>query len=360
MLPQFRWMMLSACASLVILVAARADDETPKAAAADNQPAAESTADDVAELIKQLDDNRFSQRQAASRKLFAAGKSAIPALAEAAAGNSREVTTRAIDVLKSHLQNGDEASIAAAKEALDKIAQSDNPTAARAAEEALRPKEEPNAQVPGFPGGGIQIQGGQIQIQVQAIAGGNGKRTSIKIINGVKEIDAQDNDRKVKIIDDPNNGIKIEVTEKNKEGKEETKKYEAKNADELKKNHPDAHKIYEEYSKQQGIQIRGIQFQGGVLPAVPQPVPIQPNQIIPGPNVPRALNRIESRAQVAERLAVVEKQLDELAVRLKELSKDSNQADQFGKSLQQLEEAKKQLQEAKAKLEPTGLRAFED
>ncbi len=291
MLPQIRWLVLSICASVVIVVVARADDEGP--AAADKLPVAELAAENVAELIKQLDDNSFSQRQAASRKLLALGKSAIPALADAATGSSREVTTRAVDVLKKHLQNGDEGSKAAAKEALDRIAQSENLTAARAAQEALRPKEEQNAQVPGFPGGGIRIQGGQIQIQVQAVAGGNGQRMSIKIINGVKEIDAQDNNRQVKIIDDPNNGIKIEVTETSKEGREVTKKYEAKNADELKKNHPDAHKVYEEYSKQQGIQIRGLQIQGGALPAVPRP--IQPNRLIPDQNLPRALNRIECR-----------------------------------------------------------------
>src|SRR2546426_468022 len=83
---------------------------------------------------------------------------------------------------------------------------------------------------------------GQIQIQVQAggVAGPGGfKRMHMKNVNGVKEIEVDDNGKKVKIVDDPNNGIKVEVTEKNKEGKEETKKYEAKNADELKKNHPE-------------------------------------------------------------------------------------------------------------------------
>ena len=70
-------------------------------------------------------------------------------------------------------------------------------------------------------------------------------------INGVKKIVANENGRKIQINDDPNQGIVVTVTENGK-----AKKYEAKNADELKKKHPDGYKIYEKYSKNQMPPIR--------------------------------------------------------------------------------------------------------
>ena len=50
---------------------------------------------------------------------------------------------------------------------------------------------------------------------------------SVKNVNGVKEINASEDGKTVKIQDDPAQGIKIEVTEK-QNGKEVTKKYEAR------------------------------------------------------------------------------------------------------------------------------------
>jgi exonuclease VII small subunit len=73
------------------------------------------------------------------------------------------------------------------------------------------------------------------------------RRVTMTNNNGVKQIEAEEGNRKVKIKDDPNNGIEMEVTE-TKDGKEATQKYQAKNAEELKKNHPEAHKIYEQYN----------------------------------------------------------------------------------------------------------------
>ena len=63
----------------------------------------------------------------------------------------------------------------------------------------------------------------------------------------------------MKIVDDPAQGIKVEVTEK-QNGKEVTKKYEAKNAEELKKKLPAGYEIYKKYGgEQQGngaLQLR--------------------------------------------------------------------------------------------------------
>src|SRR5690349_3099779 len=76
----------------------------------------------VADLIKQLDAEDFTERQAASTELTSRGKEAIPALAEAAAGTNAEAATRALDILRKHHEGSDAALQAAAKEALTKMA----------------------------------------------------------------------------------------------------------------------------------------------------------------------------------------------------------------------------------------------
>ncbi len=216
---------------------------------------AEVSAERIATLVEQLDSDKFAQRQKASRELADIGKPAIAALAEAATGESLEAIVRSIDILKGLCESKDDPTKAAAREALEKVAKSDRASAARRAQDALKATAEVQN-----PAGNIGP--GQIQINVAGMAG---KRISIKNVNGVKEIEATEGDRKVKIIDDPAKGIKMEVTT-TKNGKKSTKKYEAKNADELKKKHPEAHKLYKEYSQNQGgINVR-FQIAGGNMP----------------------------------------------------------------------------------------------
>ena len=106
-------------------------------------------------------------------------------------------------------------------------------------------------------------------------------------VNGAKEVDVDETDRKIKIHEEPQKVIRIEVTTK-KNGKDVTEKYEAKDAEELKKRHPEGHKIYELYGKTQGglggIQI---QIQGGAvplfrMPVLPGNVPVPQMQLLPG------------------------------------------------------------------------------
>jgi len=299
---------------------------------------------DLKELIQQLDSSKFNDRQAASQKLTEAGKAAIPALIETAAGPSREASSRSIDILKKHVQSKDDAMQKAAREALEKLAKSDVPRVAGAAAEALKPKADPNTPQGQFGVPGIQLNGGQIQLQVQAIAGGIGnKRVSVQNVNGVRTTTVEENNRKVKIVDDPQKGINMEVTEK-VDGKEQTKKYEAKDADDLKKKHPDAHKIYEESSKQQNIQI---QFGGGAIQGIPVFPALPAGRAFPIP--PGIRNPIQLKA-VQEQLDGVQKELKEAEQRVKKAAENSPQSDELGKSIQQIESARKQLEEAIEKL----------
>jgi hypothetical protein len=309
----------------------------------DQEKAAEEKID-IPSLIQKLDSNRFADRKEGSQKLSALGKAAIEPLKAAAHSDSQEVGSRAIQILKQHLDSEDDEIKVLAKQALESLAEGDDAAAARAAD-ALKPKAESPKPQKMFPGN-LRLGGGNIQIQVQAI-GGNGRNMRIKNVNGVKEIEAKENGTKVKITDDPVNGIKMEVT-KNTNGKIETKKYEAKNAEELKKNEPEAHKLYEKYSKDQGIkiQMQGLQAGGNILP-----LQMQPRQIPKGAaQPPRAFDPM----RVAGELRSAREDLQKLIERSKQIDDDEGAKEQLDEVVEQLEASQEKLKQAMESLGPFG------
>ncbi len=368
------------CAVLILFAVSaaatlRADNDIDSAAASsaaasvdEAAPTEEAVDADVAQLIEQLDADRFAQRQAATQKLLEKGKSVIPALIEAAGSESREVSGRAVEILKRHVATGDEEMKTAAKEALDKIAAGDNAAAAARAREALTPPEE------AAPAGrNFQIAPGRLRIQVRALGGQGARRIRVSNVNGVKDIEVHDGERSVKIHDDPAKGIKMEVTQK-KDGKEVTEKFEAKDADDLKKNHPQAHKIYEEFSRGNGgIQIRAVPVPGGVpLPrgvpipgGAPMPVPggapavpgaaLPPGVIPPGAIPPGALpadgaanlREFFRKADEARRDAVLDllqKRIDELERQAKAMGEEAADDKKLSEIVKHLKEARRQYE----------------
>ncbi|MFP6668910.1 MAG: hypothetical protein VB876_16480 [Pirellulales bacterium] len=260
-------------------------DEPAENALAEGEAAAEDAVEgerpaepqQIAELIKQLNDDRFAARQDATRKLTQLGKDAIEPLAEAAQGDELEVTTRAFSIFEKLINQGDAKTSAAVRAALTKLAESKNDVASSRAAKLLAKAADPQNKPRRRVGGPIRIGGNaQIQIRVQAVGGQGVRKIQIKNVNGVKDITVEEGGKKIAIKESPKDGIKVQVTEKNKDGKEETKKYEAKNADELKKKHPEAHKLYEKYSNNKGFQIKGIGI-GGVVPIRPPRIQIGPN-----------------------------------------------------------------------------------
>lgn len=240
------------------------------------------TVDEIERWIAELDAPQFAKRQAASQQLYEAGQPAIAPLQKAATEGSREVMMRAIDVLKRHTRSAGTTQ-EAARTALQELSQAPQSLVARAAQEALKPpaaalprnevarRFAQPAPAPGLPnvipGGAIQLGNGAIQLQIQGGVQGIGnvggaRRMQMQNVNGNKKIMAEQPGRKVNIEEQAAGPIKIEVTE-TKDGKEVTRKADVKNVDELKKNHPELHKIYEEFS------------QGG-RPA-PLPAGIRPN-----------------------------------------------------------------------------------
>jgi hypothetical protein len=329
--------------TLLLCSIAFSQDDKPKVEA--KSEAAEAKAASAAEIDKlteQLDSNRFNERQAAQQKLAEIGKAAFPALEKGTQSVSREVAVRSLDILKGQFQGGDDGTKAAAKEVLERLSKSNDTTLAKRATEILSPPKP----MPQTPQG---IVPGRIQIQVVGGAGGNVKKVSVKDVNGVKEIEAEENGRKVKINDDPAKGIKLEVTE-TKDGKETTQKYEAKDAAELKTKHPEAHKLYEEYSKQPaGIRLQVGGFPGGAIPpgfpGIP-PIPGAPARA----RIPRIKILRPDELEAAK--SNTDSALKELDSALQTLKDAKAGSEALKKAQEQLEAAKKQVEELKAKLEP--------
>ncbi len=324
-----------------VMVAVAADEE-----AKDKPAGTVASAEEIAELIRQLDADQYSQREAATKRLMNVGKPAVPAVSKAAVEGSLEVTGRSIDILKKLYESSDEATKTAAEKALQALADGDHRAAARRAKDILKPKQAAGQMAPG---GNIILGGANIQIQVGGAA--NGKKVSIKTVNGVKTIEAEENGKKIKIVDDPNQGIKMEITTK-KDGKEQTEKIEAKNADELKKKNKEAHEIYEEYSKKQGG-IAAVQFQfnqGNIrrkAVALPAMARVKRKQVDMAATMLRGMGmqitRLtgedqledaskESIAELKKRLDEVKKQIAELEKRIDARSKEAEKEAQEEKS----------------------------
>ncbi len=308
--------------SVVLTCSAPAEDETLQPDSATNER--------IEQWIMQLDASEFAARNEASRNLKSLGPAACPALAQAALGESRERRMRALDILQGHFENGDPPAKEAAKEALEKIAASDQPAAAAKAKEILEPKKDPPAAV-------LPVFGAPAQIQIRVNAIGGGRAQRIQINNGVKQIETEEGNRKIKITEDPNKGIDVEITEK-KDGKESTEKFQAKNADELKKKHPEAYKVYEKLNQQGGgIQIQAAAVPGGVLP-------IQPA-------LPRNVLPAEMQRQMAIRMLQSSRRMLESSIqRLEQNKGDGDNAKKLDESLQRLKELSKKLQEEEGKL----------
>ncbi|MCE9551787.1 MAG: hypothetical protein K8T91_00190 [Planctomycetes bacterium] len=269
-----------------------------------DRPAAKAVAspESTAELVKQLDADEFARREEASRQLSGLGAAAVPDLAKAAQGRSLEASARAFAILKKFATSEDGTLQGTAREALTRIAAQREPAekskddalaaaAAKAAEilgQSQTPRYADGRNVPPpavFPQ--PQIPFGA---QPRMIIRGHqvvGNRISVKVVDGTREVDAEETmpdgqKRSVKMVSDPKSGIRMEVTT-TKDGKPLTEKYAAKDVESLKKDHPEAAKIYEQYNGAGGvmqfgggqIHIQGgrVEIGGGGIRAIAEPAP---------------------------------------------------------------------------------------
>jgi len=353
-------------AVLAIASRGRADDSAAAPSKPTDGAKAPASADDVRRWAKDLDSDIFVTRQEAGRKLFEAGKEAVAPLAEASSGKSLEVTTAAVDILHRLSQSSDSSTRDAAKAALEGIAKGTNATAADLAKEALAP---PANQTPGTNlqpgirkfggniqlGGGIQIIGPAAGGNIQILPGGNFQpvpggaiqvfRIQANANNGTRNIDVDDNGKKVHIHEDQN-GLEVHVTEK-VNGQEKTDTFKAKDAAELKQKSPEASKLYEKYGQNGAgaIQIQaqaiGVPNFGPAIPAIPA-IRLVPN-VAPIPAAGGVGDK-EASKQIDEARKLIAEATDGL----------KNNAPQGNESLQKaidkLDEATRKLDDAHQKL----------
>jgi len=302
---------------------------------ADIKPAP--NAEEISGWVKDLDSNKFAERDQATNKLAEAGEAAIDAVTAAAESDSKEVSRRAIEIL-TRLMNSEEATTKEkAKAALKKLSDSKHESVAGRAAQALKP---PSPAAP-------NVQPGRIAIGGIRFGGAPGMRSvRVNNVNGRRTIEINENGKKTEIVDDPEKGIEMSTTEK-VDGKEKTEKISAKNLEELKKNHPEAAKVLEQF---QGNNVGGmiqIQVQANGLPGgVPIAVPLPARAMLPGFLPPGVQPQ-----QIAEPVADARKRLAEATEQLKKQATDNTDLRAaLEKAIEQLEAADKKLQEAEEKL----------
>ncbi len=271
-------------------------------------------------LGQQLDSDEFTERQAASEQLQALGKDAIPVLIKGAQHKSLEPRRRSFAILSEFLKSKDDATKAAAKQALEQLAENENTKVAAAAKKALEPPKPPQ------PIGRPNVFGGAVQIQI----GGGGVRVNVRNANGVKTIEVKDGKNEVKIVAGPD-GIQGEMTIKDANGKEKTTKVTAKDEDDLKKKSPEIHKYYKKYANGgAGVQIA---INGANIGQRQVRVPA-PRLMIPGLVDPKDLDTTGD-------------ELTKAIENLKKLAEKSKDADGLMAAIKSLESAKATIEKMK-------------
>ncbi len=296
-----RSLLAASCA--LLLTAAVRGDTLPEGASTP------STAEDVTQLVQQLDAPEFSERQEASRKLSEAGRGVFPQIEKAAESGTREVASRGIEILKNHFQGGDDETKQAAKAALERLAKGGNPAAAQRATEALNP---PPQQV-GLPAGNIGVINPAIlpiaqrmQFGVLPAAPGVGRRIRVQSINGKREVEQQEGDKITKVRDGTNGGIEAEITEK-VNGKDTTRKVEAKDLNELKQKEPAAADIYERYANRRPATTTPETLKRQ-LESLDRTMETYKARLPNDPNVQRSIDSLKRiREQIEQRLKDAEK-----------------------------------------------------
>jgi hypothetical protein len=340
---------IASLAAFGALSIARADDAPPaeRKAAAKSQPSPA----EIGQWIKDLDSDTFATRQTAAEMLYQTGRPAIEPVAEASVGRSLEVTMQSINILHRLTQSADKETHDAAKDVLERLAKSES-AAAAPAKQALAPAPAANppvanpAIIRGFGGFGGGF-GGNIQIIPGGAIPAGGMQVFRIQANGAnanRVADVDENGKRTHIEEDQN-GIEVKVTEK-VNGQDKTDTFKAKDADELKKKFPEAHKLYEKYMNGPGI--GNIQIQAQAIPI--QIGGIFPPGALPPGFAPPAAQNAEAQKQAAREIADAQKRIAEATDRLRKNDGSTPSTAELRRALDQLDEARKSLEEARDRL----------
>ncbi|MFQ5733989.1 MAG: hypothetical protein ACE5KM_18785 [Planctomycetaceae bacterium] len=218
---------------------------------------AKPNADAVRVLLQQLESGKYAERNAATKRLMAAGMEVIAPITKAAHTDDLELGARCVDILKHLYQHGDAATKAAAEASLKTLRSSKHASVAKWAGEALgrgnnRFGNNPfgNNRFGGrfgrrFGGGRIIIGGGAIP---GGIAGPRGIEREAKVTEKGKTIH-------IKETFAPKRQIVVKVTEK-VNGKEKTTEYKARTAADLRRKNKAIYDLYRKHIR--GARIRFV------------------------------------------------------------------------------------------------------
>jgi hypothetical protein len=303
---------------------------------------------EVEKLIRQLDADDFADRTSASEQLAKLGQEAVPALEAGVSSASPETAMRSFALLQELFEKGNEAAKSAAKAALERLAKGDGRVSLQA-KNLLTPPQPPADPNQAGIVAGIGIARGRIllgrgglarvaipvEMAPRAIAAAEvhvARSISTSIgPDGVKTINVDDNGKKIRIVDDPKKGIEGEYTE-TKDGKETTQKFAAKDADELKTKHPEAHKLYLQFAKGEVVRAEAIAV-AGLGPRAAAAV--APKEMLEG-----LLKKIEDQiAATTKELAVAKEEMDpRLAVITRRLESYNRLRDRYQEQLKLVED----------------------
>ncbi len=198
--------------------------------------------------IAQLDHPSYARRREAAQKLFEAGSGAIEPLVQAAQQGPLERTHQAVQILARMLTQGQGSLKSQARAALERLSRCENAPAARRARLALAQAGIHVDQRQVRPGIGVpQIVPG-IRIQAGLIPAGKVHIRVQKDKNGRLRITRTKPGEEIQLTETPEGKITLQIKRKT-QGKQENKRYEAKNAQELKQKHPEAYKLYRELKR---------------------------------------------------------------------------------------------------------------
>lgn len=289
--------------SIAISVPATCSAQLPSHVPDATAPTADAQTADVAaqrateRLLEDLRSPKFAARRNASRKLQQLGVSAHRSLerivlsADLAADS--ESATRALDLLKAATRSQDDKIVASAVESLRRIAASDSPLAKTAAQALLDPADANS--LPGVPrlaapalqfAPRFQFGPAAPQFNPPAFApqGRINLRISVRTINGVREIEVVENDKKYRFRD-VDGGLETERPD----GNGGVKKHTYKDGEELRQKDAEAYRIYQKA----GGDKRAEDKRGGpAIEAVPENAPLLPPPP-PQPKLAPAADRVE-------------------------------------------------------------------
>ena len=305
------------------------------------------TATEIAGWVRDLESDKFPTRRTAMRMLLNSGSQAVAPVAAAAESDDLELVSRCIGILKTLYQSENATAKRIVEEALERLSKSERASVAQRATDAVK---KPAPAVPNIRAGGVQIRvqlapGGGIQIA--RAAGLNGRNVAIRQTNrnGNRETDVVIDGKKIHITDSRGKNIVVKVQEK-VGGKTKTSEYKAKDLADLKKKHPEAAKLYEQYAIGQnniggGLFQGRIRINGGAVPVLPLPFRAIP---FPGGN---PAQRIAAQKQIA----VAQERLNQAAKQLKELAANGNtKPDELKTLAKEIESAIQQLQAVQKQL----------